>query len=178
MLSEVRMFLGLHDDEVRTDRRLGTVLFTDIVGSTELVVALGDAAWRERLADHDRLTRATIARHGGRYVDSAGDGVLARFDGPAAAVRCGLEIVDAAASIELKIRAGVHTGELELDGGKVRGIAVHIGARVAALAGPGEVLVSSTVKELTAGSGLVFEDAGEHELKGVPDRRRMYRVVG
>jgi class 3 adenylate cyclase/pimeloyl-ACP methyl ester carboxylesterase len=178
MLSEVGMFLGLHDDEVRTDRRLGTVLFTDIVGSTELVVALGDAAWRERLADHDRLTRATIARHGGRYVDSAGDGVLARFEGPAAAVRCGLEIVDAAASIELKIRAGVHTGELELDDGKVRGIAVHIGARVAALAGPGEVLVSSTVKELTAGSGLVFEDAGEHELKGVPDRRRIYRVVG
>ena len=177
VLSEIREFLAQHDARVPTDRRLGTVLFTDIVGSTELVATLGDAAWRGRLADHDRIARDAIERHGGRPVDSAGDGFLATFEGPAAAVRCGRDIAGAVPALDLRIRAGVHTGEVELEGDKVRGIAVHIGSRICSLAEPGQVLVSSTVKDLTAGSGLVFEDAGEHELKGVPDRWHLYRVV-
>ena len=118
-----------------------------------------------------------IGRYRGREVDTAGDGFLATFDGPARAVRCALAVSDAVRSLDIEIRAGVHTGEIELEGEDVRGIAVHIGARVGAKAGPSEVLVSSTVKDLVGGSGLVFEDAGEHELKGVPDRWHLYRVV-
>ena len=160
------------------DRVLATVLFTDIVGSTELAARLGDAAWKELLTEHDEQSRAEIERHRGSFVDSAGDGVLATFDGPARAVLCAQAIGEALRPLEIEIRAGCHTGEIELAGSDVRGIAVHIGARVSALAAPGEVLVSQTVKDLVAGSGLVFEDAGEHELKGVPDRWRLYRVVG
>jgi len=178
VLTEIEVFVGEGRLVVEADRRLGTVLFTDIVGSTAHLASMGDAAWRRRLAEHDRLTRLEINRAHGRYIDSTGDGVLATFEGPAAAVRCARAIGAAIAPLSIEIRAGVHTGELEFEAEQVRGIAVHIGARVAALAGPSEVLVSSTVKDLTAGSGLAFEDAGEHELKGVPEPWRLYRVLG
>lgn len=159
------------------DRTLGTVVFTDIVSSTERAAALGDGSWKALLAEHDVISKREIASFGGRYVTSTGDGLLALFDGPARATNCATAIVSDVHDIGLEIRAGVHTGEVEHSGSDIRGLAVHIGARVAALAGPSEVLVSRTVKDLTAGSGLVFEDAGEHELKGVPDRWRLYRVV-
>ena len=152
-------------------------MFTDIVGSTERLVELGDAGWRSLLARHDERARLEIERHRGRFVDSAGDGVFATFDGPARAVRCALAIMRSVEDLGIQIRAGVHTGEVELEDDAVRGIAVHVGARVAALAEPGLVLATSTVKDLVAGSGLIFEDRGEHELKGVPDRWRLYAVV-
>jgi class 3 adenylate cyclase len=158
-------------------RVLATVLFTDIVGSTERAAELGDARWKELLAAHDEKAKAEIDRFRGHYVNTTGDGLLATFDGPARAVRCAEAIMEAIGPLGFEVRAGCHTGEIELDGEHVRGIAVHIGARIEALAGPGEVLVSGTVKDLVAGSGLVFEDAGEHQLKGVPDRWRLYRVV-
>jgi class 3 adenylate cyclase len=138
---------------------------------------MGDRAWRQLLATHHQRLRGLLARYRGREVDTAGDGFLATFDGPARAIRCALTIAQAMRDIGLEVRVGLHTGEIELEGDDVRGIAVHIGARVASLAGPGEVLVSSTVKDLVAGSGLTFEDAGEYELKGVPDRWRLYRVL-
>jgi class 3 adenylate cyclase len=168
---------GLRPRE-ETDRILTTVLFTDIVGSTERAVELGDRAWRDLLSAHHAKARAELTRYHGREVDTAGDGFLATFDGPARAVRCAQAIGDSVRDLGIQIRAGVHTGEVEVDGDAVRGIAVHIGARVAALASPSEVLVSATVKDLVAGSGLSFEDRGEHELRGVPDRWRLYRVVG
>ncbi|HEX9124305.1 MAG TPA: adenylate/guanylate cyclase domain-containing protein [Actinomycetota bacterium] len=178
VLSEVEGFLGQSTGRGSgPERRLGTVLFTDIVGSTEHLAGMGDAAWRERLAEHDRIAKDLIERGGGDYVNTTGDGLLATFDGPAAAVRCAQAIAGALGPLGLEIRAGVHTGELEIAGDDIRGIAVHIGARVMSLAQPSEVLVSSTVKDLVAGSGLAFEDAGEHELKGVPERWRLYRVV-
>jgi class 3 adenylate cyclase len=159
------------------DRVLSTVLFTDIVGSTEQLARIGDKPWKEVLARHGELSQAEIQRARGTYVDSTGDGVFARFDGPARAVRCAMAIGGAVRPLGIEIRAGCHTGEIELEGDALRGIAVHIGARIAAMAGPSEVLVSSTVKDLVAGSGLRFEDAGERELKGVPDRWRLYRVL-
>ncbi len=174
---EIRRVAGVRPPAEYLDRMLATVLFTDIVGSTEQLSRLGDAEWRSILARHDERARAEIERHRGRYVDSTGDGLLATFDGPARAVRCAQAIGSSVHDLGVQIRAGVHTGEIELDGDAIRGIAVHIGARVAALGGPSEVLVSQTVKDLVAGSGLVFEDRGEHELKGVPDRWRLYRVV-
>jgi class 3 adenylate cyclase/pimeloyl-ACP methyl ester carboxylesterase len=174
---EIRRIAGVAPQAADLDRVLAAVLFTDIVGSTEHLSAVGDAEWRSILARHDERARAEIERHRGRYVDSTGDGLLATFDGPARAVRCAQAIAASVRDLGIQIRAGVHTGEVELDGDAVRGIAVHIGARVAALGGPSEVLVSQTVKDLVAGSGLVFEDRGEHELKGVPDRWRLYRVV-
>ena len=174
---EIRRVAGVRPPAENLDRVLATVVFTDIVGSTERLSAVGDTEWRSILARHDERARAEIERHRGRYVDSTGDGLLATFDGPARAVRCAQAIGSSVRDLGIQIRAGVHTGEVELDGGAVRGIAVHIGARVAALGGPSEVLVSQTVKDLVAGSGLVFEDRGEHELKGVPDRWHLYRVV-
>jgi class 3 adenylate cyclase len=129
------------------------------------------------LAEHDERAKEEIERLRGRYVNTTGDGLLATLDGPARAVRCARSFAEATRSLGVKIRAGVHTGEVELEGDDVRGIAVHIGARIGSLAGPDEVLVSSTVKDLVAGSGLRFEDAGEHELKGVPDRWRLYSVA-
>jgi class 3 adenylate cyclase len=177
LLDEVEEFLTGVRREPEPDRVLATVLFTDIVGSTEKAAALGDGAWRElRIAHHDRV-RHLLDTHRGHEVDTAGDGFFATFDGPARAVRCAMAIAEAVRPLGVEIRAGCHTGEVELVGKDVAGVAVHIGARVAALAGPGEVWTSQTVKDLTAGSGLVFEDAGEHELKGVPDRWRLYRMV-
>jgi class 3 adenylate cyclase len=177
LLAEVQAFVTGSRPAEASDRVLATVLFTDIVGSTERAATLGDAKFKELLTRHHSAVRAELERCRGREVDTAGDGFLATFDGPARAVRCAQAIVEAVRPFGIEIRAGVHTGEIELEGDDVRGIAVHIGARVGALAGPSEVLVSQTVKDLVAGSGLTFEDAGEHELKGVPDRWRLYRVV-
>jgi class 3 adenylate cyclase len=176
-MGPVREWLGVPAPIADLDRMLSTVLFTDIVGSTEHLVELGDAGWRSLIARHDERAHVEIERHRGRFIDSAGDGIFATFDGPARAVRCALAINRSIRDLGIQIRAGVHTGEVELDGDSVRGIAVHIGARVASLAGPSGVLVSQTVKDLVAGSGLTFEDAGEHDLKGVPDRLRLYAVA-
>jgi class 3 adenylate cyclase len=159
-------------------RVLATVLFTDIVSSTERATALGDRAWHDVLDRHDAMAQRIVGRHGGRVVKATGDGLLATFDGPARGIRCATELVHAAEQLDLSVRAGAHTGEVEVRGDDVAGIAVHIGSRVAGRAGGGEVLVSRTVKDLVAGSGLAFEDRGEHELKGVPDRWQMFRVVG
>jgi class 3 adenylate cyclase len=156
---------------------LATVLFTDVVGSTQKAADLGDASWKELLHRHDAVLRALIARYRGSEVKTTGDGFLATFDGPARAVRCAEGVCAAVKHLGLEVRAGCHTGEVELMGSDVGGIAVHIGARVAALAGPSEVLVSSTVKDLVAGSGLSFEYRGEHALKGVPERWRLYAAV-
>lgn len=157
-----------------TERVLATVLLTDIVDSTARASALGDAAWRQLLDRHDRLVKREIDRHRGILVEFTGDGVLGRFDGPARAVSCGLAIADAAPELGLEVRAGLHTGEVELRGDNIGGISVHLGARVAALAGPREVLVSRTVRDLAEGSGLSFTDRGEHELKGVRDNWQIY----
>jgi class 3 adenylate cyclase len=154
---------------LRIDRVLTTVLFTDIVGSTEKAAEIGDASWKGLLRHHHERVRRQLAAPQGVERDTAGDGFFVTFDGPARAVRCALAIGSALRELGLEIRAGVHTGEVELTDEGVQGIAVHIGARVAAIAGSSEVLVSSTVKDLVAGSGLMFEDAGEHELKGVPE---------
>jgi class 3 adenylate cyclase len=158
------------------DRVLATVLFTDVVGSTKQAAELGDARWKELVGRHHTVVRARHARNPGREVKTMGDGFLATFDGPARAVRCAQGICEAVKPLGLEVRAGCHTGEIELMGADVGGIAVHIGARVGALAGPSEVLVSSTVKDLVAGSGLSFADRGEHELKGVPGSWRLFAV--
>jgi len=157
---------------------LATVLFTDIVGSSEKTVSLGDRAWRALLERHHELVRGQLVRFRGKELDTAGDGFFASFDGPARAIRCACAIVEAVKELGLQVRAGLHTGECELVDGKVAGIAVHTGARVATNAKPGEVLVSSTVKDLVAGSGLSFEDRGAHELKGIPGEWRLYAVAG
>lgn len=178
IIDAVQGFIAsLDGGQVRSARRLATVLFTDVVGATARAAEIGDAAWRDLIAAHHAIVRRELARFSGTEVDTAGDGFFATFDGPARAVHCALSIGSRVRDLGLEIRAGVHTGEIEAVNGKVGGIAVHIGARIAALATPSEVRVSSTVKDLTAGSGLVFEDAGEHELKGVPDHWRLYRVA-
>jgi class 3 adenylate cyclase len=177
LLDEVEEFLTGVRSGPAPDRVLATVLFTDIVGSTEHAVRLGDGAWRELVERHDHAVRAELGRWRGRELDATGDGFLAEFDGPARAIRCAGEIVARVRALGLEVRAGVHTGEAERTPSTLRGIAVHIGARVAAKAAAGEVLVSQTVKDLVAGSGLAFEDRGEHELKGVPGSWRLYAVV-
>jgi DNA-binding SARP family transcriptional activator/pimeloyl-ACP methyl ester carboxylesterase len=174
LLDEVERFLSGVQTDVEPDRVLATLLFTDIVGSTAKAVELGDRAWQDLLTKHDGLVRAQVSRFRGREVDMAGDGIFATFDGPARAVRCAAAIADGLKTLGLEVRAGVHTGEIEQANGSVRGIAVHIAARIAASAGAGEVLVSSTVKDLVAGSGIVFEERGEHELQGVPDAWRLF----
>jgi class 3 adenylate cyclase len=163
--------------EAETDRILATVLFTDIVDSTARAAELGDRAWRELLQKHHELVRAQLGRFRGKEMDTAGDGFFATFDGPARAIRCAFAIQDTIRDLELEVRAGLHTGECELVDGKAGGIAVHIGARVASLAEPGEVLVSSTVRDLVAGSGIEFEDRGEHRLKGFSEAWRLFTVV-
>ncbi len=177
LLDELQDFLTGTRPPRQADRVLATVLFEDIVGSTRLAAELGDGRWRGLLAEHDRLAADAVQRFGGRVVKTLGDGVLATFDGPARAIRGALAIRDGAGALGLDVRAGLHTGELEQLDGDVGGIAVHIGARVAAAAGPGEVLVSRTVADLVAGSGLAFADRGEHELKGVPDTWRLFAAA-
>jgi len=158
------------------DSILATILFTDLVGSTAKAVELGDRGWRDLLEQHNAGVRAELSRFRGVELDTAGDGFFARFDGPARAIRCACAIRDAVRGLGLEVRVGIHTGECELVDGKVAGVAVSIGARVAGQAGPGDVLVSQTVKDLVAGSGIEFEDRGETELKGVPGEWRLYAV--
>jgi class 3 adenylate cyclase len=176
LLAEVQEFLtGVRPPE-ESDRVLATILFTDIVQSTQRLAELGDQRWRSLLAAHDRAARHELERFRGREIETTGDGFLAIFDGPARAVRCAAAIRDAMRPLGLEIRAGLHTGEVALVDDHVRGIAVHIGARIAALAGSGEILVSATVKDLVIGSGISFEDRGLHVLKGVPEEWRVYRA--
>ena len=166
---------GWNDEE--PDRALATVLFTDIVGSSDRAVSLGDRAWRELLERHHAIVRRELVRFRGTEVDTAGDGFFAAFDGPARAIRCACSIVDALAGIGLDVRAGLHTGECEVANGKIAGIAVHTGARVAAHAAAREIVVSSTVRDLVAGSGIEFADRGVHELKGIPGEWRLFAVA-
>ena len=168
---------SIEEEHAAFDRVLATVLFTDIVGSSERAAELGDQGWKQVVEQHPARVRALLARYRGREVDTAGDGFFATFDGPGRAVRCAQAIVRSVGGLGIEVRAGVHAGEVETIDGKAGGLAVVIGARIGGLAGPSEVLSSQTVRDLTAGSGIVFEDAGEHELKGVPDRWHLYRVL-
>jgi class 3 adenylate cyclase len=177
IIDQVEQFLTGARRGPEPDRVLTTVLFTDIVGSTERAGKLGDRRWRELLDLHHLLVREQLERYHGQEVDTAGDGFLATFDGPARAIRCASAIENGVGALGLQIKAGVHTGECELFGDKVAGLAVHTGARIASLALPGEVLVSQTVKDLVAGSGIEFDDRGAHELKGVPGEWRLYAVA-
>jgi class 3 adenylate cyclase len=177
ILDQIEQFLTgrLHAHE--PERMLATVLFIDIVGSTERVARLGDRQWRELLGRFHRKVREVLRQYRGREINTTGDGFFAAFDGPARAVRCAGAIRNAVHPLGLEVRCGLHTGECEIVGNDLAGIAVHIGARVGALAGPGEVLVSQTVRDLVAGSGLAFESCGTHLLKGVPNEWRLFRAV-
>ncbi len=178
LLQHVERFVSsTREEEAELDRVLATVLFTDIVDSTATAAVMGDAKWRKLIDEHDRVSKAIVARYRGEYVESTGDGLLATFDGPARGVRCAQALAEAVKGLGVEIRAGAHTGEITRSAHGVAGLGVHVAARVASMAGANEVWTSSTVKDLTAGSGLTFEDAGDHELKGVPDRWRLYRVV-
>jgi class 3 adenylate cyclase len=170
-------FVAQLSGRARPERVLATILFTDIVGSTERAATLGDSAWRQLLERHHAVVRCELARFQGRELDTAGDGFFAAFDGPARAVAAASAIRDSLRPLDLEIRAGLHTGECEVSDGKVAGIAVSIGARIASLAAPGEILVSSTVKDLVAGSDLRFESRGEHQLKGVPEPWRLFALA-
>ena len=176
VVAEIEEFITGVRKEGTTDRMLATILFTDIVGSTEIAAKQGDRRWRQVLDEHDQLTRAQVENYNGREIKTFGDGFLATFDGPARAIRAAAAIRDSVRQIGIDIRAGLHTGECELRGEDVGGIAVHIGARVAALAAPGEILVSGTVKDLVIGSGIDFDDRGTQTLKGVPGEWRLYAV--
>ena len=176
--SEVERFLRSPREAPVPDRVLATVLFTDIVASSERAVAVGDKVWRELLSQQRDAVRVELSRFRGEEMDTAGDGFFAAFDGPARAIACAQAIIARSADLGLQVRAGLHTGECERDDGKLMGIAVHIGARVAAEATTGEILVSSTVKDLVAGAGIEFEDRGEHQLKGISQAWRLFRVAG
>jgi len=175
-VEEVEAFLTGDRPAAPVERVLSTVMFSDIVGSTEKAAAMGDRQWRELLDQHDRLVEREVAQAGGRLIKSTGDGVLATFDGPARGVTCGRRLHQAMATIGIDLRVGLHTGEIELRGDDIGGIGVHIGARVSGLADTGEVLVSRTITDLVAGSGLEFEDRGEHDLKGVPGSWQLYAL--
>jgi DNA-binding SARP family transcriptional activator/pimeloyl-ACP methyl ester carboxylesterase len=177
VVDEIERFLSEVHDDVEPDRVLATLLFTDIVGSTAKAADIGDRAWKELLGRHHQLARAQLVRFRGLEIDTAGDGMFAIFDGPARAVRCASAIVESVRELGLEVRAGVHTGEIERSDASVRGISVHIGARIAATARPGEVLVSSTVKDIVAGSGIRFEERGEQELTGVPGTWRLFAAA-
>jgi class 3 adenylate cyclase len=174
---EIAHFLTGHQAEVADDRVLATVLFTDIVDSTRRAAEMGDRNWHALLDAHDAVLRAQLARFRGREVNTSGDGFLAMFDGPQRAIRCAVAIRDAVQALGIQVRAGLHTGECEVRGDDIGGIGVHIGARVSALAGPNDVLVSSTLRDLVIGSGLEFEDRGVHELKGVPGEWHLFAVA-
>jgi class 3 adenylate cyclase len=176
LVDEVEEFLTGSRTTRDVDRVLTTILFTDIADSTERAAELGDQRWRDLLASHDALVREELGRFRGHEVKQVGDGFLATFDGPARGIRCARAIRDAVRALGIEIRAGLHTGECEYVGNDVGGIAVHIGARVAASARPGEVLVSGTVRDLVAGSGLRFDDRGTHRLRGVPGEWRLFAV--
>jgi pimeloyl-ACP methyl ester carboxylesterase len=177
ILAEIAALVRSLGTPPEPERVLATVLFSDIVGSTERAIELGDRGWRELLSRHHQVVRQLLPKFRGREVDTAGDGFFATFDGPARAVRCAAGLIDAMAPLGLQLRIGVHTGECETVGGKVAGIAVHIGARIAAAAQPGQVLVSGTVKDLVAGSGLRFEDRGLSPLKGLPEAWQLYALA-
>ena len=170
-------FLTGHHADVADDRVLATVLFTDIVDSTRRAAEMGDRDWHALLDAHDAVVRSQLARFRGREVNTSGDGFLAMFDGPQRAIRCAMAIRDAVQALGIEVRAGLHTGECEVRGEDIGGIAVHIGARVSALAGPNDVLVSSTLRDLVIGSGLEFENRGAHELKGVPGDWQLFAVA-
>jgi class 3 adenylate cyclase len=176
VVDEIQEFLTGNRASPDPDRRLATVLFTDIVDSTARAVAVGDTRWRALLDEHDAIVRQELARFGGHEVDHTGDGFLATFDGPGRAISCARALHDALDRIGIAVRVGMHTGEVELRGERIGGLAVHIGARVAATGDGGDIVVSSTVKDLVAGSGLAFADRGEHELKGVPGTWRLFAV--
>jgi class 3 adenylate cyclase len=177
IVDEVQEFLTGARSAPEPDRVLATVMFTDIVGSTKRAADVGDSRWRELLERHEAIVRRELERHRGHEVNTTGDGFLATFDGPGRAIGCARAIAESVRSLGIEVRAGLHTGECEVMNGDVGGIAVHTGARVSAEARPGEVLVSSTVKDLVAGSGIEFEDRGTHELKGVPGEWRLYAVT-
>jgi class 3 adenylate cyclase len=158
------------------DRILTTVLFTDIVGSTQRAVSMGDQQWRRLLDAHDRAIRKILEEHRGREIKATGDGFMACFDGPGRAIRCTLAMIEMTSDLDVEIRTGLHTGECEVRGDDIGGLAVHIAARIGALAGPSELLVSSTVKDLVAGSGITMKERGEVELRGLPDRWRLFLV--
>ncbi|MEP6477183.1 MAG: adenylate/guanylate cyclase domain-containing protein, partial [Actinomycetota bacterium] len=168
---------SLRREQEDFDRFLTTVLFTDIVGSAARAAELGNGEWRRLLERHHATVRMLLGRYRGKEIDNAGDGFFAHFDGPGRAIKCALAIEDSVKALGLDVRAGVHTGECEVIDGKPGGLSAVVGARIGGIAGAGEVLVSQTVRDLAGGSGLRFEDAGEHELKGVPDHWRLYRVV-
>ena len=174
---EIAGFLTGQQADVADDRVLATVLFTDIVDSTRRAAEMGDRDWHALLDAHDAVVRSQLARFRGREVNTSGDGFLAMFDGPQRAIRCAMAIRDAVQALGIEVRAGLHTGECEVRGDDIGGIAVHIGARVSALAGPNDVLVSSTLRDLVIGSGLEFEDRGAHELKGVPGEWQLFAVA-
>jgi class 3 adenylate cyclase len=178
IVEEIEEFLTGSRHAAAPDRALATVLFTDVVGSTQQAAGLGDAAWRQLLDRHDAIAQREVERWRGRLVKSTGDGLLATFDGPARAIRCAIALGQALRPLQVEIRAGLHTGEIELRGGDVGGIGVHIASRVESLAAPGEVLVSRTVTDLVAGSGIEFVDRGTHSLKGVPGRWQLFAVNG
>jgi class 3 adenylate cyclase len=174
---EIQAFLTGARNGPGPERVLATVLFTDIVDATERAADMGDRAWKELLCQHHVLVRQQLEHHRGREIDTAGDGFLATFDGPARAVRCARAIADAVKELNIQVRAGVHTGECEVMGGKLSGIAIHIGARVMSLAMPDEVMVSSTVRDLVTGSGLRFESRGAHSLKGIPGEWHLHAAI-
>jgi pimeloyl-ACP methyl ester carboxylesterase/class 3 adenylate cyclase len=177
IVDEVEQFVTGRRPIRETDKVLATILFTDIVDSTKRQAELGDRGWKELLERHHGMVRQLLTQYRGEEQDTAGDGFYVRFDGPARAIRCAQDIIETVRPLGIEVRAGLHTGECEIVDGKCSGLSVSIGARVMANAGPSEVLVSRTVKDLTAGSGVTFQDAGEHELKGVPDRWHLYRVA-
>jgi len=177
LTDEVAEFLTGERPQIEIERILTTVLFTDIVGSTERLVALGDRQWRTLLDAHDRLVREQLRRYRGREINTTGDGFFASFDGPARAVRCAKAVIDLSAQAGVDIRAGIHTGECELRGDGLAGFAVHVAARVGAIAESGEVLVTSTVRDLVSGSGITFAERGPHLLKGIPDHWNLFAVA-
>jgi class 3 adenylate cyclase len=177
LADEIEEFLTGRRGAAEPTRVVATVMFTDVVGSTELARSLGDRQWADLLESHNSRIRTELGRHGGREIDTAGDGFLASFTSPTQAIRCAKAMVRAVSEIGVELRVGMHTGECEVVGDKLRGMAVHIGARVASQAGPGEILVSQTVKDLVVGSGIELDDRGTHELKGIPGEWRLYAVL-